>query len=685
MHECHTPALRGRGLELRDAHVRRHTIANTVLVTFTDANLAKFAVSWARNLHSLGLPSLVGIAVRLGAAAERDLHRANSGLFCADSYLTRLNSAAGRWADLVPLLNFGVDVLCSDADVGWLQSPLPYLRAAVDAHPRAELFLASDRASAQGWTTRALPGGGASHLDLEDAHVHRTPSLNTGIVVLRASTAANATLRAMLEAWASATHHSDKQSQPKSVKTRCEQKRIGNGASFCVTTWSQGPINDLVLKRGGGPRLEADQRLAKVWGGRVVLGVLPGLQFTTALSYFVVARRGAASKAPVICVHAIFSHGRDSLRKVYILREAMTWHDDEAYYEGRSTGGRFLRFEPSVPARLQDEGGFALVEYQVQQFHAAARLSRLLNRTIVLPRLRCGDRTLAFPCFAWFHRPMVLRPMFSAPSPNSSSSKMPMPRDCPLYYWLDLHQVETLLPVRETSFLANPRTPSAIAESEATLTLCSGDATCAAAAGGKGRGALKSTTVEHPGRTTPAALAAALQHVETARLLSVRRVDRLELRSTEAGELWHPEGWISSPRTPSKKKEEATDLIVAATRHIYGWCSSCSVPGKVVTIGSINASTRRTLENFCRTEARGQLGRAGGALSCCDKATHRCGACATTEAAARRRYADGRTEWPDTAWLPTLASLRIPAEFADAPRCTHKLCVWDDLKYAPPE
>ena len=37
------------------------------------------------------------------------------------------------------------------------------------------------------------------------------------------------------------------------------------------------------------------------------------------------------------------------------------------------------------------------------------------------------------------------------------------------------------------------------------------------------------------------------------------------------------------------------------------------------------------------------------------------------------------------AWLPTLASLRIPADFADAPRCTHKLCVWDDLKYAPPE
>ena len=42
MHECHTPAL--RGFELRDALVRRHTTANTVLVTFTDANLAKFAV-----------------------------------------------------------------------------------------------------------------------------------------------------------------------------------------------------------------------------------------------------------------------------------------------------------------------------------------------------------------------------------------------------------------------------------------------------------------------------------------------------------------------------------------------------------------------------------------------------------------------------------------------------------------
>ena len=34
----------------------------------------------------------------------------------------------GRWAEVPRLLQFGLDVLLCDSDVGWFQNPVPYLR-----------------------------------------------------------------------------------------------------------------------------------------------------------------------------------------------------------------------------------------------------------------------------------------------------------------------------------------------------------------------------------------------------------------------------------------------------------------------------------------------------------------------------------------------------------------------------
>ena len=55
------------------------------------------------------------------------------------------------------------------------------------------------------------------------------------------------------------------------------------------------------------------------------------------------------------------------------------------------------------------------------------RLAILLNRTLVLPRLRCGERTMAYPCYAWYHRAMAYFGL--------NFAKVPMPEVCPLYYW----------------------------------------------------------------------------------------------------------------------------------------------------------------------------------------------------------------------------------------------------------
>ena len=109
--------------------------------------------------------------------------------------------------------------------------------------------------------------------------------------------------------------------------------------------------------------------------------------------------------------------------------------------------------------------GFELVAHQLSQLYAAVSLARLLNRTLILPRMVCtwathtqctakpvhrpsvrcgprapcvvpqvcGDRLLAFPCRAWYHRPWLPgQPVWRV------KDKLPMPSHCPLHYWLDV-------------------------------------------------------------------------------------------------------------------------------------------------------------------------------------------------------------------------------------------------------
>ena len=97
------------------------------------------------------------------------------------------------------------------------------------------------------------------------------------------------------------------------------------------------------------------------------------------------------------------------------------------------------------------------------------RLASALNRTLVLPRLRCGEHAMAYPCYAWYHRAMGWF--------GFNFDKVPMPDVCPSYYWLDLHRVTapaaaSRFSFREASFLENPRTPRAVTADTATLRLC---------------------------------------------------------------------------------------------------------------------------------------------------------------------------------------------------------------------
>eukprot|EP00966_Prymnesium_polylepis_P296854 6858067-Prymnesium_polylepis.1 len=88
---------------------------------------------------------------------------------------------------------------------------------------------------------------------------------------------------------------------------------------------------------------------------------------------------------------------------------------------------RFMRFEMAVPTQLRVEGGFDIITTQLAQFHAAMRLARALNRTLILPRLRCDERAMAYPCYAWYHRAMGYGGF-------NFFQKITMPDYCPPYY-----------------------------------------------------------------------------------------------------------------------------------------------------------------------------------------------------------------------------------------------------------
>ena len=106
--------------------IRRHSQAGAVVATFTNAGAAKFALNWARQLHSVGLKSVVGLSQRLGEETENELRAAGAGLFCADGEHMQINGQAGRWSEVWPLLRAGVHVLLSDSDIAWMRNPLPY-------------------------------------------------------------------------------------------------------------------------------------------------------------------------------------------------------------------------------------------------------------------------------------------------------------------------------------------------------------------------------------------------------------------------------------------------------------------------------------------------------------------------------------------------------------------------------
>ena len=191
---------------------------------------------------------------------------------------------------------------------------------------------------------------------------------------------------------------------------------------------------------------------------------LPMLQFATAYTYFIQSDLRESLRAQPYSLHAIYSHGHDDLRKRALLREAMGWHDPPGYYGGnddeakQSDGGparqndgrrwRYLTYEMAPPERASRHGGFELILSQLRRFELAMRLAALSNRTLIMSAA-LRQPAMVYPCYAWNTEP---------PLGGMRHDRVPMPRHCPTYYWLN-HQIAEAYDLREPS-LQNPRTPA---------------------------------------------------------------------------------------------------------------------------------------------------------------------------------------------------------------------------------
>ena len=132
------------------------------------------------------------------------------------------------------------------------------------------------------------------------------------------------------------------------------------------------------------------------------MGVLPMLQFTTAYTYYIQAALRQHSGSTPFSLHAIYSHGGGEARKLALLREAKGWHDPPSYYSDPTR--RYMTYHGAPPERVLRHGGFEVVLHQLRRFELALRVARLANRTLILPRLLCGNNAMAYPCYAWYHR-----------------------------------------------------------------------------------------------------------------------------------------------------------------------------------------------------------------------------------------------------------------------------------------
>ena len=267
-------------------------------------------------------------------------------------------------------------VLMSDVDVAFISDPFPYLEHLIGS-VEFDLAVSNDCLSVHD-----------DYANQEQGCVHA--EFNTGILLWRPTARA----RSFVGEWRDAMVNP-------------------------VSKWEhdQGAFNRIVkrngLKRVGKRLVEATTEL-----GPLRIFILPVDMFTGGHVFFVQRSPQKRGKTAFM-VHTTyqFSH---SLGKRERLREHMLWlHDDQAYF----SEGNFVKVSSVLPAHLRAantvEAHLEMSMHYRKSIRAAYAVAELLNRTVIMPELKCA-------CDRWWGN---ILPSCIIPG---SEGEMGLPFTCPM-------------------------------------------------------------------------------------------------------------------------------------------------------------------------------------------------------------------------------------------------------------
>ncbi|CAI7752766.1 unnamed protein product [Closterium sp. NIES-53] len=231
--------------------------------------------------------------------------------------------------------------------------------------------------------------------------------------------------------------------------------------------WDQNGFNDLMRQKLG-PDVNPDAKDNVFWAfdGSLKLGILPVALFCSGHTYFVQHLYRRVGGEPY-AMHATFQFAGTNGKR-HRFREAMAFIDPPQYYD---PPGGVLSFVNNIPEELLTGGDhslqthFNLVNYQLVNLRSALAIATILNRTLVLPATWVRyDRI-------WFPHPGIL-----------DGTDTPQPFLAPVDHVLEVQKMlpgalkddefGPAVPIREYSFLDNPRTPHAVLKSKLAVQLC---------------------------------------------------------------------------------------------------------------------------------------------------------------------------------------------------------------------
>ncbi|CAI5486608.1 unnamed protein product, partial [Closterium sp. Naga37s-1] len=243
--------------------------------------------------------------------------------------------------------------------------------------------------------------------------------------------------------------------------------------------WDQNGFNDLMRQKLG-PAVNPDAHDHVFWAfdGSLKLGILPVALFCSGHTYFVQHLYRRVGVEPY-AMHATFQFAGTNGKR-HRFREAMAFIDPPEYYD---PPGGVLSFVNNIREELLTGGDhslqthFSLVNYQVSSLPARGHDlkepfdSPIQNTCALLPPLQVLPATWVRYDRIWFPHPGILdgtdtpQP-FLAPADHVVEVQKMLPGA------LKDDEFGPAVPIREYSFLDNPRTPQAVLKSKLAVQLC---------------------------------------------------------------------------------------------------------------------------------------------------------------------------------------------------------------------